>query len=58
MEDNEKIMGYTADQLTDTEFLAKMLNKIPKQKRMLVTMSTIAFISGMETQASIGEGAR
>lgn len=50
-----KVIGYSAEQLSDAENLAEVMKKIPQKQRMLVTMSALAFISGMEVQAAMKE---
>ncbi len=49
------VARYTPEQISDTECLAKVISKIPEEKRMLVTMSALAFVSGMEVRATIEE---
>lgn len=55
MSNKLRFSDYTAEQLTDVKNLAEIMSKIPKQQRMLVTMSAFAFISGMEAQMMLKE---
>lgn len=55
MSQTTKVIGYSAEQLSDAENLAEVMKKIPQKQRMLVTMSALAFISGMEVQAAMKE---
>ena len=49
---------FSPDQYADAEKLAKKLASIPEEKRVLVTMMTMAFINGMEAQESLTAGGR
>lgn len=55
MSERTKPTAYNTDELTDAERVAEVISRIPKQQRAMVTMSTIAFISGMEAQMMLKE---
>lgn len=43
----------TSKQLDDAEQLAKILAKVPQERKSLVTMMASAFIAGAEAQAQL-----
>ena len=43
----------TSKQMDDAERLAKILAKVPKERKALVTMMVSAFIAGAEAQAQL-----
>ncbi|WP_191399071.1 hypothetical protein [Flavonifractor sp. An306] len=43
----------TPKQMDDAERLAKILAKVPKERKALVTMMVSAFIAGAEAQAQL-----
>lgn len=55
MSDRTRVTTYSPEQLFDAERVAEIISRIPEQQRAMVTMSTIAFISGMEAQLMISE---
>lgn len=44
---------FTSKQLDDAEQLARILAKVPKERKPLVTMMAGAFIAGAEAQAQL-----
>ena len=44
---------YTNEALEDAERLAKILAKVPRERKPLVTMMASAFIAGAEAQAQL-----
>lgn len=42
--------NYTAEELKNAEVIAKKLEAVPEEKRMIIIMMTNSFIAGMETQ--------
>lgn len=48
---------FSPDAMNEVEVLAKKLEQIPQDKRVLVTMSALSFISGLEAAEAQKNGA-
>jgi len=50
--------GYMLDQIKDAEKLCQLMQKVPDTKRLMLSVSTCAYINGFEAGFALGRDAQ